>query len=44
MSPDDKIPDVQRDALRERHVSSLEPFIAVRGFHHVVTLLFQGFS
>ena len=31
MSPHDEIPDVQRVALQERHVSSLEPFIAVRG-------------
>jgi hypothetical protein len=28
MSPDDEIPAVERNALRERHVSSLEIFIA----------------
>ena len=44
MSPDDEIPDVQHDALRERHVSSLEPFRAIRGFNHVVALQFQDFS
>ena len=44
MSPDGEIPDGQRDALRERHVSSLESFIAVRGFNHVVALLFQDYS
>jgi hypothetical protein len=44
MSPDNEIPDVQPDALRERHVSSLESCIAVRGFNHVGALLFQDGS
>jgi hypothetical protein len=44
MSPDDEIPDVQRDTLQERHVSSLKSCIAMRGFNHVVALQFQDFS
>src|SRR4029450_8776881 len=36
LSAHDEIPDVQRDTLQERHVSSLKSFVAMRGFNHVV--------